>query len=59
MTDFDQCYDTYMQELQSILPNVFPELTHDIIMMTADNLKIVSDRDIISITGEASPVVRS
>ena len=116
MTDFEQCHDRYMQELQSILPNVSPELTHGIIhlqrklqsesipephvilyieyngtanlnqkiyelrekhylevsntdkkntvkatsRMTADKLKrIASDNDIVLVTGEASPVVRS
>ena len=116
MTNFDQCYDRYMQELQSILPNVSPELTHNIIhlqrklqaesisephvilyieynegansdhkiyelrekhylevsntdkkntvkaasRMTADKLKMIaSDDDIVLVTGEASPVVRS
>ena len=116
MTNIDQCYDTYMKELQDMLPNVYPELTHDILhlqrklqsesisephvifyieydsdtnleqkiyklrekyslevsntdeknilkaasRMTVDKIKeIASDTSIISITGEASPVVRS
>ncbi|WP_420545489.1 hypothetical protein [Nitrosopumilus sp.] len=64
MTDFDQCYDRHMQELQRMLPNVHSELTHDILhlqrKMTDDKLKMIaSDNSIISIIDETSPVARS